>query len=299
MASKSTKTQKSGLNTGGAGLLFNMDDIDEVLAPPQNSNSGDEVKLLPLIDIEPNKDQPRKDFDQNKLDALAASIKEHGVVSPILVTPNKNGTYKIVAGERRWRASKIAELKEIPCIVRDIDEEKVSELALVENLQRDDLNPIEEAEGYRYLIEKFSFTQEDVAKKIGKSRSTIANSLRLNNLCDTVKDMLKENKITQGHARALLTLDSEMQIKIAEKIFEESLTVRQAEVLAQNPVKASEKKKKTPNPMMQKYFKEVEDSLSSLYGTKVKISEGNKKGKIEIEYYSKEDLDRILFELKK
>ncbi len=287
-------------NSLGKGLdsLFDSDSIlDEINS---TDDSGEHIKLISLADIEPNKNQPRKSFDRDKLEALADSISEHGLVSPILVTPTKNGTYKIVAGERRWRASKLAGLREIPCLIKDFDEQKVSELALVENLQRDDLNPVEEAEGYRYLLETFSLTQDEIAKKVGKSRSAVANSLRLNNLCDEVKELLRDNKLTQGHARALLTLDKGLQIEYAEKIISEDLNVRQAEALAQK----SQTQKKTSqtnsiNPMTQKYYKDLEGSLSSRFGTKVKISEGSKKGKIEIEYYSKDDLERILFELKR
>ena len=195
---------------------------------------------------------------------------------------------------------KLAGLKEIPCIIKELNAQELSELAMVENLQRDDLNPIEESEGYRYLMERFSLTQEEIAKKIGKSRSAIANALRLNNLCPEVKDLLKDDKLSQGHARALLTLDADAQLAIAERIIQDGLNVRQTEAIVQNY--GSEKtrpQKKTVNPMMQKYYKDVENNLSSQFGTKVRICEGSKKGRIEIEYYSKDDLERILFELRK
>lgn len=284
----------------GLGALFGSGDVDIISEINSTAPQGAAVSEIPLIDIEPNRNQPRKDFDADKLEALAESIKEHGIVSPILVTPNKNGTYKIVAGERRWRASKLAGLHEIPCIVKEFDDREVSELALVENLQRDDLNPIEEAEGYKHLIDAFALTQDEVAKKVGKSRSAVANSLRLNNLCPEVKDMLKEDKLTQGHARALLTLPTETQLILAEKIVQDGLNVRQAEALAQNAASGKPAPaKRAVNPMTQKYYKDLENNLSSLFGTKVKISEGAKKGKIEIEYYSKDDLERILFELRK
>ena len=173
----SANKKKNGLGKG-VNVLFN-DSPDELLSVLESEPDKSGRNLLPIIDIEPNKDQPRKDFDADKLAALAESIKEHGVISPILVTPGKGGTYKIVAGERRWRASKLAGLKEIPCIIKELNAQELSELAMVENLQRDDLNPIEESEGYRYLMERFSLTQEEIAKKIGKSRSAIANALRL------------------------------------------------------------------------------------------------------------------------
>lgn len=294
----SANKKKNGLGKG-VNVLFN-DSPDELLSVLESEPDKSGRNLLPIIDIEPNKDQPRKDFDEDKLAALAESIKEHGVISPILVTPGKGGTYKIVAGERRWRASKLAGLKEIPCIIKELNAQELSELAMVENLQRDDLNPIEESEGYRYLMERFSLTQEEIAKKIGKSRSAIANALRLNNLCTEVKALLKNDKLSQGHARALLTLDADAQLAIAERIIQDGLNVRQTEAIVQNY--GSEKtrpKKKTVNPMMQKYYKDVENNLSSQFGTKVRICEGSKKGRIEIEYYSKDDLERILFELRK
>lgn len=294
----SANKKKNGLGKG-VNVLFN-DSPDELLSVLESEPDKSGRNLLPIIDIEPNKDQPRKDFDEDKLAALAESIKEHGVISPILVTPGKGGTYKIVAGERRWRASKLAGLKEIPCIIKELNAQELSELAMVENLQRDDLNPIEESEGYRYLMERFSLTQEEIAKKIGKSRSAIANALRLNNLCTEVKALLKDDKLSQGHARALLTLDADAQLAIAERIIQDGLNVRQTEAIVQNY--GSEKtrtQKKTVNPMMQKYYKDVENNLSSQFGTKVRICEGSKKGRIEIEYYSKDDLERILFELRK
>lgn len=294
----SANKKKNGLGKG-VNVLFN-DSPDELLSVLESEPDKSGRNLLPIIDIEPNKDQPRKDFDADKLAALAESIKEHGVISPILVTPGKGGTYKIVAGERRWRASKLAGLKEIPCIIKELNAQELSELAMVENLQRDDLNPIEESEGYRYLMERFSLTQEEIAKKIGKSRSAIANALRLNNLCPEVKALLKDDKLSQGHARALLTLDADAQLAIAERIIQDGLNVRQTEAIVQNY--GSEKtrpQKKAINPMMQKYYKDVENNLSSQFGTKVRICEGSKKGRIEIEYYSKDDLERILFELRK
>ena len=294
----SANKKKNGLGKG-VNVLFN-DSPDELLSVLESEPDKSGRNLLPIIDIEPNKDQPRKDFDEDKLAALAESIKEHGVISPILVTPGKGGSYKIVAGERRWRASKLAGLKEIPCIIKELNAQELSELAMVENLQRDDLNPIEESEGYRYLMERFSLTQEEIAKKIGKSRSAIANALRLNNLCTEVKALLKDDKLSQGHARALLTLDADAQLAIAERIIQDGLNVRQTEAIVQNY--SSEKtrpQKKTVNPMMQKYYKDVENNLSSQFGTKVRICEGSKKGRIEIEYYSKDDLERILFELRK
>ena len=289
------KVKKSALGKG-LGSLF-PDNAEDLIEEIKSEGPSD---TIPLADIEPNKNQPRKSFDKEKLEALANSIKEHGIVSPIIVTPSKNGTYKIVAGERRWRAARLAGLREVPCIVKDFDEKEASEIALVENLQRDDLNPIEESDGYRYLIERFSLTQDEVAQKVGKSRSAVANSLRLSNLCDDVKKLVQEDKLTQGHARALLPLSDHKQIELAQRIIDGDLNVRQAEALVKSASTTQNKSlQKTSNPLTQKYNKELESTLSSRFGTKVKISEGSKKGKIEIEYYSKDDLERILFELKR
>ncbi len=272
-------------------------EIDRIGAPKPD---GSDVVELKTIDIEPNKGQPRKKFDEDKLETLRASIQEHGVISPILVTPTKSGTYRIVAGERRWRASKLAGLKTVPCIIRSFEEQTVMELALVENLQREDLNPIEEAEGYKKLMEAFDLTQEEISKRVGKSRSAVANSLRLCNLQKAVKNLLISGEISQGHARALLPLeDAELQISLAERIIKEGLNVRQVEALVADLGKPKAKSSKTTNPMMQKYYRDVETRLGSQLGTKVKIREGAKKGKIEIEYYSKDDLERILFELRR
>ncbi len=272
-------------------------EIDSIGAPKPD---GSDVVQLKTMDIEPNKSQPRKKFDEEKLETLKASILEHGVISPILVTPTKSGTYRIVAGERRWRASKLAGLKTVPCIIRSFEEQTVMELALVENLQREDLNPIEEAEGYKKLMEAFDLTQEEISKRVGKSRSAVANSLRLCNLQDEVKAMLIKGEISQGHARALLPVeDGALQISLAERIIKEGLNVRQVEALVSDLGKPKSKQSKNQNPMMQKYYRDVESTLGSRLGTKVKIREGAKKGKIEIEYYSKDDLERILFELRR
>jgi len=295
MAEKKKKGLGKGLDT-----LFSGSSGD-IIADIHNTGSSEEaIAVIDIVDIEPNRNQPRKEFDMEKLEALSSSIKEHGVVSPIIVVPTKNGTYRIVAGERRWRASKLAGLREIPCIIKSFEEQQAMEIALVENLQREDLNPIEEAEGFKRLMDTFNLTQEEVSQKVGKSRSAVANALRLNNLCDEVKDMLKRGDLTQGHARALLTLDHKTQLELATKITENGLNVRQAEALAQkgNTGKAAPSKKSI-SPMTQKFYKDLENSLSSQFSTKVKITEGAKKGKIEIEYYSKDDLERILFELRK
>lgn len=272
-----------------------ISEIDQIGSPKAD---GKNVIILKTVDVEPNMAQPRKHFDEEKLEALADSIKEHGVVQPILVSPTKSGTYKIVAGERRWRASKLAGIKEIPCIIRSFDDKQTMEIALVENLQREDLNPIEEAEGYQQLIETFNLTQDEVGQKVGKSRSAIANSLRLNNLSKDIKAMVVDGRLSQGHARALLPVeDKKLQLDMANRIISAGLNVRQTEAMVASSGKEPAEKKEL-NPIMKRFYKEAEKNLSSRLGTKVKIKEGSKKGKIEIEYYSKDDLERLLYELR-
>ena len=304
MASKSKKGLGRGLGAlfddsksekSSEGFDFLSDLSDTEIA------DSDSIKMIKVRDIEPNKNQPRKTFDKEKLEILSSSIATHGIVQPILVKPNINGTYMIAAGERRWRAAKLAKIKEVPCVIRQLDEPAVMEIALIENLQREDLNPIEEAEGYRRLMETCELTQEEVAEKVGRSRSAVANSLRLNNLSERVKQMVIDGKLSQGHARALLSItDDNEQFELAKFIIEKGLNVRQVEKLVSDTSENKKKPKtKQVTGMMKKYFSEVENDLGSRLGTKVKISEGANKGKIEIEYYSKDDLERILFELKK
>ena len=302
---KMTKNTKKPMKKGlGALLGVSADEhgeafdvVEDIEKSGMLPADGKNVVMLRTIDIEPNSAQPRKTFDMEKLEALSDSIKEHGVVQPILVTPTSVGTYKIVAGERRWRASKLAGIKEMPCIIREFDNKEVMELALVENLQREDLNPIEEAEGYKQLMDTFNLTQEEIGIRVGKSRSAVANSLRLNNLCDEIKKMVIDGRLSQGHARTLIPIESEeLQLQLAQRVIKEGLNVRQTEALAASIGKNKKPVKKSVSPMTMKYYKDVENRLSSRLGTKVKIHEGAKKGKIEIEYYSKDDLERILFE---
>ena len=249
-----------------------------------------EVVMLKTSLIEPRRDQPRKNFDREQLQALANSIAEHGVIQPIIVTEGNNGYYNIIAGERRWRAAKIANLSEMPVIIRNYDELQIAEVALIENLQREDLNPIEEALGYKTLMEKFSMTQDKVSERVGKSRSNVANMLRLLSLEDEIKVMLAENKLSMGHARALLSLpEGADRVEAAKKIADEGLTVRAVEALAKEDKKPEKKKKKEKESV----YPDVERTLCEKYGTKVRIK-GNRKGKIEIEYYSVKDLTRIV-----
>ena len=268
----------------GYSALFRQTTVEN---SQEKENSGD-VRLIKTSLIEPRKDQPRKNFDREQLQALAASISEHGIIQPIIVVEGKNGYYNIIAGERRWRAAKIAGLSEIPVIVRTYDELQIAEVSLIENLQREDLNPIEEALGYKALMEKFGMTQDAVSERVGKSRSNIANMLRLLSLEEEIKDMLTQNKLSMGHARALLAISPGSQrINAAKKIAEEGFNVRQVEELA----KGKETKKKKSEK--KNFYPDVERELSSKLGTKVKIK-GSKKGKIEIEYYSVADLTRIV-----
>ncbi len=249
-----------------------------------------EVRMIRTSLIEPRRDQPRKNFDREQLQALANSISEHGVIQPIIVTEGENGYYSIIAGERRWRASKLANLSEIPAIVRTYDEMQIAEVALIENLQREDLNPIEEALGYKTLMDKFSMTQDKVSERVGKSRSNVANMLRLLSLEDEIKEMLAQNTLTMGHARALLSLpEGKSRIEAARKIVAEGLNVRQAEALKDE--KAAPKK--SPHSSKVSAYGDVERNLSQKFGTKVRIK-GVKKGKIELEFYSVADLTRIV-----
>lgn len=255
----------------------------------EQKEQGDVVMLRTSL-VEPRRDQPRKHFDREQLQALANSIAEHGIIQPIIVTEGNNGYYNIIAGERRWRAAKLANLSEIPAIIRDYDELQIAEVALIENLQREDLNPIEEALGYKTLMERFSMTQDKVSERVGKSRSNVANMLRLLSLEDEIKSMLAENRLSMGHARALLSLpEGASRVEIAEKIADEGLTVRAVEALAKEdtPPKKVRKTEKTS------VYPDVERTLSEKYGTKVRIK-GNRKGKIEIEFYSVKDLTRIV-----
>ena len=270
----------------GLDALFARTNAQERFLPEEHTN---EVRMIKTSLIEPRRDQPRKNFDREQLQALANSISEHGVIQPIIVVEGQNGYYSIIAGERRWRASKLAGLSEMPAIVRTYDELQIAEVALVENLQREDLNPIEEALGYKTLMDKFSMTQDKVSERVGKSRSNIANMLRLLSLEDEIKQMLSENKLSMGHARALLSLPGgKERVEAAKKIVSEGLNVRQVESLGKE--RKSEKK---PREQKEGVYPDVERTLSEKYGTKVRIK-GNRKGKIEIEFYSVADLTRIV-----
>lgn len=262
-------------------------------APTEEEN--DNVVSLKINSIEPNKNQPRKQFDKEKLEALTESIKEHGLIQPIIVVKN-NDMYKIVAGERRWRAAKKAGLSEIPVVIRSYTDSEIAQIALIENLQREDLNPIEEAIGYQTLINDFNMTQEAVSSRIGKSRSAIANSIRLLSLDPPIQAKLISGEISSGHARALLSIENtDIRMTVLENILSKGLNVRQTEALARQLQNTKpEKEKPVIDEQVRAQLDEIENGLSSRFGTKVKLLHSNKRGKIEIEYFGNDDLERIL-----
>ena len=275
--------KKAGLGKG-LDALFIDNSIEE---------NGD--KLVNINDIEPNRDQPRKFFDDEALKELSDSIAMHGVIQPLLVRPLSDGGYQLIAGERRWRASRMAGLTQVPVVVREMTDMEAMELALIENLQREDLNPIEEAEGYKLLMDTYSFTQEQAAEKVGKSRPAVANALRLLVLPQEVLDMVKQGIISSGHARTLIPLSDEaLIIKLAEEISQKELSVRETERIVKTLLKPKTeivKKKKKRDP----YFDECEIAIREELGrmAKINVSKGNK-GSIELEFFSKEDLQSIL-----
>ena len=277
--------------------------IDTLIPPKKEIASVKEIiKEIDKIDInqiEPNTSQPRKNFNEDALQELADSIKIHGIIEPIIVKKGKKGFYQIVAGERRWRASKIAGIKEIPAVIKEYSDQEIVEIALIENLQREDLNPIEEAEAYQSLIGEYNLKQDEVAEKVSKSRVAITNSLRLLKLDKRVRNMLIEEKIKSGHARALLSIeDGDLQYDTAIKIFDEKLSVRETEKLVKK-ILNGENKKETNKVVEDEQIKIVyagyEEKLKSIIGTKVNINRNKdgKKGKIEIEYFSPEEFERI------
>ena len=272
----------------GKGLGALMGDFT-VEAPAEKSP----YKLLPIHKVEPNPNQPRRDFDPEELQSLADSIGQHGVVQPLTVRELSGGYYQIIAGERRWRAARIAELREIPAVVIEADDRKVMELALIENLQRQDLNPVEEALGYQTLMEEYGLTQEDAAKQVGKSRPAVANALRLLNLSDKVLEMVRTGSLSAGHARAVLSLKSvKLQEQAAQKIAALGLSVRQAELLCKNMAKEPAPEKEPT--LAVDYVAECEKSLSKHLGRGVKIVNGKRKGRFELEFYGQDDLQVLL-----
>ena len=282
---------KKGLGKGMGALLGDVEEVASENTPYQ---------LLPIYKVEPNPDQPRRDFDEEELQALADSISEHGIIQPLTVRELKSGYYQIIAGERRWRAARLANLSEVPVVVIEADDKKAMELALIENLQRQDLNPVEEALGYRSLMEDYGMTQEDAAKRVGKSRPAVTNALRLLNLSDEVLEKVRSGQLSAGHARAVLTVKSEKkQLTAAQKIIALGLSVRQAELLCRNMAKEAPEPKEEPVTLKVDYVAECEKQLSKHLGRGVKIVNGKRKGRFELEFYGPEDLQVLLDALMK
>ena len=273
-----------GLGKGLGALLGDF--MEEI---PENSA----YQMLPIYKVEPNRSQPRQDFDEEELQALADSIVEHGIIQPLTVRQLESGYYQIIAGERRWRAARIANLTEIPVVVMEADDRKAMELALIENLQRQDLNAVEEALGYQSLMEDYGLTQDEAAKRVGKSRPAVANSLRLLGLCPQVLEKLRQGELTAGHARAILMLKSEKkQQEAAQKIIALGLSVRQAELICKNMCR--EPKEEEEQPLKIDYVAECEKQLSKHLGRGVKIVNGKRKGRFELEFYGQDDLQTLL-----
>lgn len=251
------------------------------------------IKLVNINDVEPNLGQPRKTFNEEELNELSKSILEHGIIQPLIVR-ERNGKYEIVAGERRYRAARLAGLNELPIIVKSFSDQQTLEVALVENIQREDLNPMELACAYSLLMEQFDLNQEQVADKVGKSRPSVANIMRLLKLNPYVQEKLRENEISFGHARALLAVkEAKLQKELTDIIVEKQLSVRDVEKHIQDLAKKKENKKQEKE-LYNPFYREIQEGLQKLFGTKVSISKGNKKGKIEIEYYSDDELARII-----
>ena len=282
-------TQK-GLGKGLGALLGDFGD---------ETQEKSAYQMMPIYKVEPNPDQPRHDFDEEELQALADSIEIHGVIQPLTVRETAGGYYQIIAGERRWRAARIANLSEVPVVIIEADDKKAMELALIENLQRQDLNAVEEALGYQSLMQEYGLTQEDAAKRVGKSRPAVANSLRLLALSPKVLDLVRTGELTAGHARAVLQLKAEKkQLEAAQKIITLGMSVRQAEGLCKNMAKEPEPKKKEETLKVD-YVAECEKQLSKHLGRGVKIVTGKKKGRCELEFYDQDDLQNLLDALMK
>lgn len=292
--------KKGGLGKGLGSLIpGNLEDNEEVKVVEKIVEKVVEKKVeskLRINELEPNRDQPRKLFDEDALHDLAESIKQHGILQPILVQKREN-YYEIIAGERRWRAAKIAGLKEVPVVIKDFTDQEIVEVALIENIQREDLNPIEEALAYKRLLEEYNLKQDEVAERVSKSRSAVTNSMRLLKLDERVQQMVIDDMLSSGHARALISVeDGDKQYSIAQKIFDERLSVRETESLIKNLDKPVKKKELPANDFI---YRDYEEKLNKILNTKVVIhNKENNKGKIEINYFSKEEFERIVDFLK-
>ena len=286
------RTLAKGLGKGLGAILGDFEEVSTQNSPYQ---------LLPIYKVEPNPGQPRQDFDDEELQALSESIATHGIVQPLTVRELSSGYYQIIAGERRWRAARQAGLSEVPAVIIEADDKTVMELALIENLQRQDLNPVEEALGYQTLIKEYGLSQDDAAQRVGKSRPAVANALRLLSLQETVLSMLRSGKLTAGHARAILSIKSEkLQLDAANKIVNLGLSVRHAELLCKNLSKEPKKEPETGDVTLKvNYVAECEKALSKQLGRGVKIVNGKRKGRFELEFYGQEDLQTLLDALMK
>jgi ParB family chromosome partitioning protein len=271
----------------GKGLGALLGDFEE------ESRENTPYKLLPIHKVEPNRNQPRQDFDEEELQALSESLATHGILQPLTVRELNSGYYQIIAGERRWRAARLAGISEVPVVIIEADDKKAMELALIENLQRQDLNPVEEALGYQSLMSDFGLTQEETAQRVAKSRPAVANALRLLNLSDTILEKVRDGSLSAGHARALLSIKSEKkQLEAMQKIVALGLSVRQAELLCKNMTKEPAPEK--PVTLAVDYVSECEKQLSKHLGRGVKIINGKRKGRFELEFYGEDDLQVLL-----
>jgi len=296
-----TAKKKNALGKGLNVLIPESTTTQPVKRRNRKSNlSKEENLMININEIEPNRNQPRKVFDEDTLEELAASIKQYGMIQPIVVK-KKDDYYEIIAGERRWRAAKIAGLKDIPVIIKEYSENEILEISLIENIQREDLNPIEEAKAYRALMDEFQLKQEEIAEKVSKSRSTITNSLRLLKLNEDVQKMLIAGEISMGHARALLSIENEeIQLLTAQRVKEEGLSVRNIEKIVKELNSNQEDKKEEKDDAYKYLYRDLEENLKQILGNKVTIkNKKNNKGRIEIEYYSQDDLERIIDLLKR
>ena len=295
--------KKSGLGKGLDSLIPNKNvksakpsvKADEKKATPKEEILEAGPIMVKINKVEPNRDQPRKDFDEDALMELADSIKQFGVLQPILVQKKKD-YYEIIAGERRWRAAKLAGLKEVPIIVKEFTEQELVEISLIENIQREDLNPVDEAMAYKRLIDEFHLKQDEIADRVGKSRTAVTNSMRLLKLSAKVQQMLVDEMITAGHARAILAIsDKEKQETVAMKVFDEKLSVRETEALVKRILDPPKEKRAQKSSAEDAIYESLEEKMKNIMGTKVQIHrKKNNKGKIEIEYYSKDELERII-----
>ncbi len=282
--------EKKGLGTG-LGALFGDDIFEE---------EAQEITTLPITKVEPRKEQPREYFDETALEELSESIAQFGLIQPIVVRKLDTGYYQIIAGERRWRASRMAGLKEVPVRIIEADDRRTAELALVENLQREDLNPIEEAKGYKTLIEVYGMTQEEAAKSVGRSRPAITNSMRLLSLSDEVLSLVEKGKLSAGHARALVPItDAKKQLAAANEVIDKGLSVRRTEELAARAQKPESPAKPKSAGVSVDYAAEVSKELTALLGRRVQLTDGKKTGKIELEFYGSDDREALIEKLKK